>query len=353
MQRVDIEWGVFLMVTNTSSDELRQGEPPAASRVGCSTVAPTGLRGTRLTAVALALHLLVAGVPSAAPQAPDPPSDGDSREEERGPFRRFLAEHGLHLLVAAGADLLTHQYNESVGPSSDPILFSTPGSVDERIREEFRGPSEWGGYLGESGLETLKYGVPVVLIGINLGDGGTMARDLVGFLETFHMKRAITRFTKDLIGRERPALEFAEEDGLGPKEIESLDEKEGNHRSFPSGHSSGAFAFASYLERALARRIGMSGPARVASFTTLYGAAGYIGYSRLRRDKHYLTDVVAGAALGIGVARYYYRLSHPGEYGAGRASGPRRRSRVSLLPPAPIPGGLVLAVDIRLDGRGH
>ena len=196
--------------------------------------------------------------------------------------------------------------------------------------------------------------MPVALIAMNLSDREVMTRDLIGFLEAFFTKRAITRFTKDVVGRERPRLESAEEDGLGPRRIEELDEKDGNHRSFPSGHASGAFTFAAYLERAVARKVGLRGPARTVSFVTFYGLAGYIGYSRLRLDKHYFTDIVAGAALGTAVARYTYRHTHPGEFGDGGVSGhapeKSRPWRITFYPPAPVPGGLVVTVGIRRGG---
>ncbi len=273
--------------------------------------------------------------------------DAQRSDDSPGPLRRFMEEHAAHLLLAAGTDYLTKLYSDSVGPSEDPLLFSSAGVIDTWLREKIAGSSQERGFIEQHGLEALKLAVPVALAGINAGNGEAMARDLVGYAELYFMKRAIVRFAKDVVGRERPPLEFASEDGLGPKKIEELDERDGNHQSFPSGHASGSFAWAGYLERAIARKVGMRTPARAASFTTLYGLAGYISWSRLRRDKHFFSDVAAGAATGIGLSRYYYRLNHPDEYPPASEAIPRR-SRFEMLPPMPVPGGLILMVEVRL-----
>jgi len=59
--------------------------------------------------------------------------------------------------------------------------------------------------------------------------------------------------------------------------------------SFPSGHASAAFAFASVV---------------TANHSMLWGGlahltAAFIGYSRIEKDRHYLHDVIFGATLGM------------------------------------------------------
>lgn len=66
-----------------------------------------------------------------------------------------------------------------------------------------------------------------------------------------------------------------------------------SNRSFPSGHSSGSFATATVLQRHYGWKVGI--PA--------YAVAGYVATSRLNQGKHYLSDVVFGAAIGILVGR--------------------------------------------------
>lgn len=66
-----------------------------------------------------------------------------------------------------------------------------------------------------------------------------------------------------------------------------------DNQSFPSGHASGSFATATVLQRHYGWRVGI--PA--------YAVAGYIAASRLSNARHYLSDVVLGAAVGILVGR--------------------------------------------------
>lgn len=70
-----------------------------------------------------------------------------------------------------------------------------------------------------------------------------------------------------------------------------------NALSFPSGHTSNAFALATVARHHYGARAG----------ALAYGAAGLIGISRLEKDVHHLSDVLAGAALGYVVGRTVVR----------------------------------------------
>ncbi len=61
-----------------------------------------------------------------------------------------------------------------------------------------------------------------------------------------------------------------------------------DRKSFPSGHTSTAFAAAATLQNRYGWEIGI--PAHV--------AAAFVGFSRVQADRHHWYDVVAGAALG-------------------------------------------------------
>ena len=72
--------------------------------------------------------------------------------------------------------------------------------------------------------------------------------------------------------------------------------------SFPSGHATNAFAFATvvaeeYKDRPLVR-------------WGAYGIAGLVGVSRFTGRKHFLSDVLVGSAIGYGIGRYVYRTHH-------------------------------------------
>jgi len=66
-----------------------------------------------------------------------------------------------------------------------------------------------------------------------------------------------------------------------------------DQRSFPSGHTSNAFAWATVASHHYGARVGI--PA--------YALAGFIGASRIERNKHHLSDVAAGATLGLIIGR--------------------------------------------------
>lgn len=71
--------------------------------------------------------------------------------------------------------------------------------------------------------------------------------------------------------------------------------------SFPSGHTSMAFGSATLLAVMAHEEIEDPG-LRVAVMASGFGAAAATGYLRIAARKHFLTDVLAGAALGAGVA---------------------------------------------------
>lgn len=61
-----------------------------------------------------------------------------------------------------------------------------------------------------------------------------------------------------------------------------------NNQSFPSGHAAVTFATATVIERHLGWRKSLLG----------YGIASYVAMSRIHDNRHYLSDVIFGAAVG-------------------------------------------------------
>jgi len=94
----------------------------------------------------------------------------------------------------------------------------------------------------------------------------------------------IAPILKYSVGRERPS------DSASPYRFHPFT----NHNSFPSGHTTQAFAVATVIAshyptwwvQALA-----------------YGSAGLVGYCRVEQNAHWSSDVVAGALIGWSVAR--------------------------------------------------
>jgi membrane-associated phospholipid phosphatase len=89
--------------------------------------------------------------------------------------------------------------------------------------------------------------------------------------------------------------------------------------AFPSGHAASAFAAASVLERHLGYRF---------AWPTVL-AASYVAASRLSDNRHYLSDVIFGSALGMAAG-----WTVVGRHG---------RDSYTLMP-VPMPGGVLLTV---------
>jgi membrane-associated phospholipid phosphatase len=101
-------------------------------------------------------------------------------------------------------------------------------------------------------------------------------------LESFALASLFTRIPKIIVGRERPD----NLQGYGPYTIKGP--FHGN--SFPSGHTTAVFAVASVI--ATQYRETKWVPVAV------YSVASLVGTSRIYDNKHWLTDVVAGATIG-------------------------------------------------------
>lgn len=87
---------------------------------------------------------------------------------------------------------------------------------------------------------------------------------------------------KRIFQRERPAETY-------PQDVFAADIKRG--RSFPSGHTTMAFAMATTVSLQY-KKWYVAVPA--------YTWAAAVGYSRMHRGVHYPSDVLGGAALGVG-----------------------------------------------------
>ncbi|MEH6682225.1 MAG: phosphatase PAP2 family protein [Sediminicola sp.] len=83
-----------------------------------------------------------------------------------------------------------------------------------------------------------------------------------------------------------------------------------NNYSFPSGHTSVAFVSAAFVQKRYGWEYGI--PA--------YLLAGYVGYTRIKATKHDGVDVLAGAAIGIGMG-YLFTKRYDGKKILGISSG--------------------------------
>ena len=101
-------------------------------------------------------------------------------------------------------------------------------------------------------------------------------------VESFTLASLVTRVSKSLVGRQRPD----NWEGNGPYEINGPFKG----KSFPSGHTTASFAVASVIATQFRESKWIP--------VTAYSVAALSGLSRIYDNKHWLSDVVAGAAIG-------------------------------------------------------
>jgi membrane-associated phospholipid phosphatase len=248
-----------------------------------------------------------------------------AREEARQPDRRLLtrADMRLFTVFAAAAAAATsydqrvaREFEESDSRRSAPVA---------RAAAAFR-------TLGDPGVLAISasaYAAGLVTRRPTLADVGLHAT------EAIVVSGAATAVIKGLVGRTRPyAVGGADADEFRPGR------GWGANTAFPSGHTTVAFAAAAATYSELSRsRYATSHLAIVRlSGAALYGSATLVGISRLYHDKHWTSDVVAGAAVGTVVGRALVRRQH---------AGPPGRLERWLLPSAagPSGGGMALGWD--------
>jgi membrane-associated phospholipid phosphatase len=121
--------------------------------------------------------------------------------------------------------------------------------------------------------------IGAVLLPVGAATGALIIKDHKGLEQlawAYGSTMAVVFVLKPLVNRTRP---------------------DGGSQSFPSGHSASAFAGAGFLQMRYGWKLGA--PA--------YALAAFVGYSRVESKRHYTSDVVAGAALGIGANLIFTR----------------------------------------------
>lgn len=177
------------------------------------------------------------------------------------------------------------------------VLALAVNSVDDDVNRHLKGGSVSKTFFGPGRI----MGNGGVLVGVTLGtyafgratDNRVVSHLGMDLLRSLAVSGTLTYAVKLTVRRDRPS---------------------GNCCSFPSGHSSATFAFASVLWRHLGWK------AAVPTYTV----ATYTAISRLHKDVHFLSDVVFGAAIGVVAGRAVTR--HDRHFWGG-------------LQPLPIPGG--------------
>jgi hypothetical protein len=198
--------------------------------------------------------------------APHVPDDG----------RRTLRNLPLNLLRGAGGVFA----RESLRPFLVGAAATGAGSLlDDEVRDAIADEDDElaefaDDYLGPAGLGVVTLGL---FVGGRYAESPRFRAMSYDLGEAVLVNLGYTAVMKAAVSRERP--------------------NGSNDESFPSGHTSNAFAMASVAEAHYGRKVGI--PA--------YLAASLVGASRLRSNAHWLSDVLAGAALGHIVGRAVVR----------------------------------------------
>ncbi|MBD3297673.1 MAG: phosphatase PAP2 family protein [candidate division Zixibacteria bacterium] len=171
----------------------------------------------------------------------------------------------------------------------------------------------------------------VIMSAIDI-DREEFAHDIPMFLAGVVATKGLTDLTKGLVGRTRPCCR-----AINIDEYQDPKSHEGHSHSFFSGHASSVFFTSTFLNRRLRRhmrqewttdeyRIG-----RVLSPIITFSWATFVGMSRVHADRHYFTDVAAGALAGAVMGELFYRLAYESrDSDGGRSSAPMFMIRIPL-----------------------
>jgi len=217
------------------------------------------------------------------PERPTPANAGPTPSgEARTPARDDGRRTVRRLVPNLGRSAIGVFNRDNVGPLVAGTMATSFASVyDEAVRDSISDPDNDFGKRFESGASPALLGA--VVVGVFVGGRYVEAPRLramsYDMLDAFVVNGVYTLLLKAAVKRERPNGQ--------------------DNKAFPSGHTSNAFALAAVAERHYGWKAGV--PA--------YVLASAVGVSRLQRNKHYLSDVVAGAALGYIVGRTVVRVN--------------------------------------------
>jgi membrane-associated phospholipid phosphatase len=170
------------------------------------------------------------------------------------------------------------------------VAIGTAHEFDSRVRTNFATPND--ALLDGRDRNSLRDALPAVALIFGTGLYASFIDDSEGYKETWRLLEAgvFSTVTGEVLslagGRERPDA------------TSSPNQWRQGGDSFPSVHTSAAFAIGTVFAesgsdeyRWIRRIIG-------------YGVAAGTGYIRIKENVHWLSDTVAGSALGIATARF-------------------------------------------------
>ena len=244
-------------------------------------------------AARLSLSLVAAG-PLHAQVGALPPATVDTAKKIQ---TLFTVKDGLLGLGVVGATI---------------ALFPVDRSLSVRLNNEFTAPggkrlNSWADAFDYLALPGVFVAAPAVYLAGRWSHNDKM-KDLGWHTtEAVIVGAAITEVLKGVVGRSRP---FVTAD-TNPHDFKfGAGFTSGARQSFPSGHTTIAFAAAaaasSEVSRMWPKMTWIVGP-------ILYTSAGFVGLARMYQSQHWASDVVLGAGIGTfaGLKVVRYTHAHP------------------------------------------
>jgi membrane-associated phospholipid phosphatase len=260
----------------------------------------------------LLLLSVVAGAEPAAAQtllAPPPQADGEEARPRPGP--PAAPAPGDHLPPAAGrVELAARPAPRFESGHGWVVLGLTAGTaalttVDLRLAERARAERVRGAAPLDLGARLFRFtGMPGSAVAAGAlwvagvaGDDPELALLGLHTGQAIVIAQAVTLTGKLAVGRARPRQSPHDPFDLAP----GRGLVGGGFRSFPSAHTSAAFAASSALVTGMRHE---HADLRVWAAPLLYGSATLAGVSRIYHDEHWASDIAAGALIGILSGRY-------------------------------------------------
>ncbi len=247
-----------------------------------------------MTRAAAALAVLAFTLP-ARPDVPLPAAGGVSRLDVNAARTAAVSAAALALWGAGEVA------DAKLAP--ERCRWCEPGGLDRDVRTALR----WGDpHAAARASDVLLFALPASLTVADYFLAGRDLRrageDLLVVTESAAVAGLATAVLKLSVGRRRPDAWAAGRHAGAEDEV-----------SFPSGHTSIAFATASAFGQ-VARLRGYGGwPVVLAAG---YAGSAAVSYLRMAGDKHWITDCAAGAAVGILAGTALPLLLHQGTVGA-------------------------------------
>jgi membrane-associated phospholipid phosphatase len=229
--------------------------------------------------------------------------------------------HALVVLVRAGmivALLLASgrlAHADARTPSTEPAwlvdggavpLFWLPAAVDlslDRIVRPRATPLFFD--PNDGGASVARWEIPdwtLYAAGIGVGGAFALGNDptrwyhVKGLAESMATSGLVMTVLKDVVGRHRP--DWAVDSADATKD-----------QSFPSGHTTEAFAIATYAALYIHDHV-FGGPLTLGhglAYTGVFAVAGMVAVERVYHHRHHVSDVVVGAAIGAVTSALIYR----------------------------------------------